>query len=193
MEYALAEDSESPMNALEHLEHFLGPVHRGWSSNEAPPGVQVGLFRGQPFEDNATYATIGLSDHQLQMKGGRGVRQELVFSVHDRYLSDEWPALLFFVAERLLRGHQALLRGDVVPLSSPLRQGSRAQCLYTSNPVISHDGFAALEATEPPTVFAWLFPIVESERKLILSKGWGEFEARLEDKNPDLLDVMRQD
>jgi hypothetical protein len=179
------------MNALEHLEKFLGPVQQGWGSTEGSAGVQVCLFQGQPFDGAVTYATVGLSDHVLFMKERRPVRQELVFSVHERHAGDDWPSLLFFLSERLLREHRALLRGDVVPLGAPLRPGSGSQWLYTSLPILYGDGFSTLEDTEPATVFAWLFPINKSEMAEMAKRGWDAFEDTLERENPDLLDIMR--
>jgi hypothetical protein len=40
-------------------------------------------------------------------------------------------------------------------------------------------------------VFAWLVPITANEASFVRSRGWSAFEKKLEEHDPDLLDMPR--
>ena len=178
------------MTLTDHYEQHLGRIDRGWSS-QGPAGVQVCLFRNQPMEAAYTLATLGLSTHELLMNNSRTVRQELLLSA-SKDAPDELAKLLFYLSEDLLAGHRALLRGQVVHLSSPIVPGSHATDLYASIPVVFPDALATFTETSPPTVCVWLFPVLPNEVGYISSRGWGAFEELLERKDPNLFDLNRK-
>lgn len=102
-----------------HLERYLGPIVRGWGDYAGElAGIQVCLFEDRPIPGTVTYATLGLGRHTLKMPQGREVRHELLLSVAQRFADDDLAKLLVYVAEGSLREHRALLRGQVVHLSS---------------------------------------------------------------------------
>jgi hypothetical protein len=180
------------MTVSKHLEHHLGPIKRGWSSASGPEDIQVCCFPGQPDASASTYATLGLSHHVLKMKDAREVRQELVMSFHTEHAPEALPSLLFHVAERMIREHAALLRGEVISLGHPVVPGTEMTALYASLPVLLPDDFATFSGTSPTTVFVWLFPILPAEARYIADHGWSAFEDALEQRSPDLLDPHRR-
>ena len=97
------------MNSAQHLEHYLGRMERGWSS-ESLPGIQVCLFQDQPSPGVLTLTTLGLSNTVLSMNKVRRVRQELVFAVASDEKPDDYAKLLLDVAGRLRSNGPALLR-----------------------------------------------------------------------------------
>jgi hypothetical protein len=178
------------MNAVQHLEAYLGPVDYGWSS-ESLPGIQICLFRNKPSPGVLTITTLGLSNTVLSMDAGRRVRQELVVGVTGDEDVPNFAKLLLHVADQLLSSRRALLRGDVVALPSSVALGSAAEALYASIPTAYPDEFWTLDDSSPPTVFVWLFPLLPSEASFVANEGWDEFEIRLEERNCDPFDVRR--
>lgn len=156
-----------------------------------PAGVQVGLFEHQPHADVTTYATLGLSDHVLEMAGGRTVRQELLLAVHLRLATADLSKLLFFVAESVIKNHRALLRGEVFSLGHPIAPGATCCHLYVSLPVVFPEALATYTMSDPSTVCAWLMPITSAERQAITDRGWSAFEDMLERAEVDLFDLAR--
>lgn len=175
-----------------HLERYLGHMDRGWQPVGEPVGVQVCLFAEQPIPGVVSYSTLGLSRHVLSMPGGRAVRQELLFATHQRFEDENSSKLLFHVADAIIRAHRAVLRGEIIHLGYPICRGSRCHDLYVSLPVVFPEGFDTFSGTDPPTVFAWLFPITEGEKTMICTEGWSRFEDELERRDPDLFDLMRE-
>lgn len=179
------------MNAAEHLERYLGPMDRGWSSSSLP-GVQVCLFRDAPLPGVFTLATLGLSNTVLVMSGNLKVRQELILACRDDRWIEELGKLLIHVAEIVLKRGHALLRGEVIPLGNRITADSAAYSLYASNPAVYPDDLATLSGSIPPTVIVWLVPLQPTEAALVESSGWSEFEDRLESADPDLFDLRRR-
>lgn len=175
-----------------HLEQNLGQISRGWGGFAAHlGGLRVCLFEDKPVTGVDTYSTLGLSDHVLRMPHGRTVRQELLLSVHERFAGSDLPNLLSWVSESVIGSHSALLRGEVVELGHPIRRASQCRALYVAAPVAFPDGLAVFRGTAPPTVFAWLVPIGDSEQSVVSATGWSEFERQLEAAKPDLYDLDR--
>lgn len=174
-----------------HLEAVLGPMIQGWSPTGEPAGVHVVLFGHQPLDGTVTYATLGLSQHVLDMPKGRSVRQELLLAVQAGSAMDDFSKLLLHVAESVVGTHRALLRGDVFPLGHPIVRGSSCCHLYVSLPVVFPEGLATCDSTEPPTVFAWLVPVTDREEREIRTVGWSRFEDKLERADVDLFDLAR--
>lgn len=177
---------------LDHLESHLGRISRGWGDYGGDlKSLQVCRFEDAPMQGVVTYVTLGLSHHVLSMPKGRAVRQELVLAVAHEYASDDLAKLLAYVAERILGEHQAILRGDVIPLGSSVARGSELSSLYVSLPVAFPDGLATYSGTDPATVFAWLVPVHDLEAKLVRRMGWSQLEDHFEGSNPDLFDLGR--
>jgi hypothetical protein len=125
------------------------------------------------------------------MRDGREVRQELLMTVPtERDLAD-FAKLLIHIAEKLIRGGSAVLRGDVISLDERIVADSAAEDIYSSIPVVFPEGIATLNDSSPPTVFVWLLPLMPSEATFVRGSGWSAFEDRLEAANPDLFDLRR--
>ena len=178
------------MNAVEHLETYLGPMERGWSSNDTP-GVQVCLFRDQPSQGVNTVATLGLSNALLELSDARRVRQELLLAAREGASPDDLGRILLHVARLLVQRGRAVLRGEVIPLGQEI-EGGGCDALYASIPVVYPDGLSTLRDSEPACVIVWLVPIHRAEAAFVDASGWDAFEDVLEEANPDLFDLSRK-
>lgn len=70
---------------------------------------------------------------------------------------------------------------------------SSLEALYASIPVYFRETFQAFKVDgDLPIIQTWLFPITFDEAKFIKENGWDEFENRLVELDPDLVDFKRQ-
>lgn len=111
--------------------------------------------------------------------------------VESRYADDDLSKLLFHLAEPISVKEKALVRGELVCLGHPIIRGSMCSHLYVSMPVLMPDEFNTYAGSDPPTVFAWLFPIGDSEADFVRERGWIAFEDEVEKQDPNLLDPHR--
>jgi hypothetical protein len=178
---------------VSHLEGHLGPIDGAWSQSAS--GEQLAFkvlrFMDVPMMGGVTYVTLGMSDVELSLPLGKGVRQELLFccrSVHEaRYV----PGLLHLVGKVALRTGRALARGAVVGPAGPLFPESNLTALYSSIPAVFPESLGVWHGSSPATVFDWLIPITTAEVRLVHDQGWSKFEDLLENKDPDLFDLNR--
>lgn len=175
----------------EHLERYLGKIANGWSDDSSLHAIQVACFENQPQSGITTYATLGLSDAVLKMKGERTIRQELVISVHATLPGEDVSRFLLYCAEKIEQRDHALLRGEVFNMTYPLIEGATVTALYATNPTPFDDRFSELTSAVPPIIFVLLVPITESEVSLINKRGWNWFEDMLESQDPDIWDLKR--
>lgn len=177
---------------VNHLERHLGDIQQGWGP-EKRGGLQVALFSDTPSAGLATLVSLGLSNHILQMAGGRTVRQELLLVAGRHAPLEQLAALLLTVAETILNSHQALLRGHVLTLAEPVIPGSALTHLYVCVPFFLNEEARTLQSSSPPTIFAWLVPITQVEASYIEKSGWSAFEDKLEElgEEMNLFDLER--
>lgn len=186
------------MSVVGHLEQYLGSIQYGWgerSESQATVSrarIQVARFCNAPWDGVVTYATIGLSDIAKSMDDDREVRQELLFAAHMKYPGSQIASFLLSFADWVSEHEGALLRGQVIGPSASLIPDVATNALYVSNPVIFPDGISLYTETNPPTVIAWLIPLVAGEAERVRSQGWRKFEDRLESTEVDLLDLNRK-
>jgi hypothetical protein len=176
-----------------HLEGQLGSIDGGWSETVSGERLlfKVLRFVDVPMAGGSTFATFGMSDVELALPSGKGVRQELLFSCHRAGHAKPIPGLLHVVGEDLLRAGRALARGDVIGPAGPLFPGSSLTALYSSTPVVFPESLHVWVGSTPATVFVWLIPITSPEAKLVRDLGWSKFEDLLESRDPDLFDLNR--
>lgn len=177
-------------NIVGHFESNLGKIERGWDIGPEGFELQMAKFPEQPVEGYATYATIGMSRHLLQMPNGAEVRQEFVFSARN-CAGDLAAARLSEVCQTVLSSHRAVLRGEVIHLKASLLPGNCMTALYASIPVIFNENFAVFDRGDTNTVIVWMIPIYRGEADFIKERGWSEFESVLEEKDPDLCSLDR--
>ncbi len=178
------------MNILEHLEHFLGEMRRGWSGDGAT-GIQVAEFSDTPWDGATTLATIGLSRHELALSPLKAVREELVMVVEQRNRIEDVARLLLHVAERTAMAHDGFLRGQTISADGLVVDGGDMAELYASIPVVFPDGIQTLATTDPPTVVVWLIPLRAAESHFIAVHGWSAFEDCLQQGGVNLADLDR--
>lgn len=179
------------MTLIAHIEKHLGKIDKGWKLKNDQLTIQVARFTNQPFEGVATYVTLGLSDHLLNLKEGKDVLQELVFSTYDKYPSEQIASFMVTFAEYILSRKKALLRGDVVGPSSSLIPGVSVSGIYSSIPVFFDDDFYIYEGSLLPTALVWLIPLLSYECDFVKQNGWNSFEDMLESKDPYFFDLNR--
>ncbi|MBB3976070.1 hypothetical protein GGQ64_001257 [Rhizobium azooxidifex] len=184
------EDSEKS-SVPEHLEQYLGEIAHGWSGEDELQSIQVVCFNGKPQQGTTTYATLGLNDMILAMKGTRTIRQELVISACTSFPEKDIARFLLYCAEKIKKRGHALLRGEVVNMGYPLIEGATVTALYSTNPTPFDDGFSEFRNTTPPVIFVLLVPITDNEVSLINKYGWNWFEDMLETQDPDIWDLKR--
>lgn len=177
-------------SVIEHLEHYLGNISRGWSDRSLP-SIQVVNFKDQPMDGIVTYSTLGLSEMELALPGERKIRQELVMSAHSSFSEEEIAGIMFSCSEFLRERGRAVLRGEVIYPTRPLIKGSTVNAIYATNPTPFGDGFVEFSNVTPPVIFVLLVPITRNEDVLIKKEGWNWFEEMLEDQDPDIWNLKR--
>jgi hypothetical protein len=175
----------------EHIEKYLGVIEYGWHLSREFGDVQVIKVSNQPASGVVTYSTLGMSWTKLSMPGDRVVRQELLFSAYERYPADKIASFLVTFCKYVLSEGRALLRGEVVGPYQPLIAGVAADSIYCTLPVMFDSKLATFSGSEPPTVFAWLVPIMSAEAQFVRSHGWNNFEDMLEKDQPDFWNLDR--
>ncbi|MDQ0201954.1 hypothetical protein J2S10_005165 [Neobacillus ginsengisoli] len=92
-----------------------------------------------------------------------------------------------------LDSRNAFVRGDVIGPYGPIFDDSNLEALYVTIPGYFPDSFDAFKVDDKKTIImAWLIPITSKEAEFIRQTGWEEFENKLEELNPDLIDLKRE-
>jgi hypothetical protein len=180
---------------IEHLESHLGEIDAGWqkepAGNDCP--FHVLKFKGGPIEGSVTVATLGISNIPLvSANSGKTIRQELLFMTRGIYGDRNIPSVLQELELELLGTGNAILRGQVIGPRGPLFHDSTMEALYVTIPVYLPRSFQAYESQKQSVTFAWLVPITCAEQEYICDVGWEAFEDRLQELDPDLLDLRRE-
>jgi hypothetical protein len=181
---------------IHHMESHLGKIDRGWSrdidGHKLP--FQVVLFERGPIDGAKAIATLGLSDIPLKLTGDdRLIRQELVMLFRETLGHRNLPGIIQQVAMEAIGKGRGYLHGEVIGPRGRLVEGCSLSALYVAVPVYFPDTFYVFRPPSgDPVVFAWLVPVSEQETKCIRDRGWAEFEERLADRDPDLLDFNRE-
>ena len=175
----------------EHYERHFGRIARGWSDDKRTHGIQVACFEAQPEPGVRTFATLGLSSSKVALSEKTRTRQELLLSANDNFAVDAVAALVLSLAEHVLERGQAFLRGEVVGPGAPVIAGSTLTAIYVANPSPFDKSLTQFASDSPPTVFAYLIPITNTEAELVRTCGWSWFEDQLERQDPDIWDLAR--
>jgi hypothetical protein len=183
--------SQEQISLPEHLESYLGTIHRGWQDTATDSGIQVVSFANQPEEGVTTFVTLGLSRSILNLGDIYTIREELITSASNALSPDSVAGFLLSVAEDLQRSKRALLRGEVLGPGQPVTSEATLTAVYVANPSPFHPALTDFRSEPPAIIFAYLIPISGQEASLIQSHGWRWFEAELENQNPDVWDWAR--
>ena len=175
----------------EHYEKHLGEISRGWSDEKQAHGIQVVSFARQPEPGVNTYATLGLSQHVVELPGSKEIRQELMMSANESFSADAIAGLVLSLAELVMQRGRALLRGEVIGPATPVIDGSTLAAIYVTNPSPFDHSLTEFNCASPAMVIAYLVPITVAEAQLVRERGWQWFEDQLELQNPDIWDLAR--
>ncbi len=185
------------MELLSHFEARLGQMVEGWSRGPdgTPMPFTVAKFQRGVIPDVVAYATIGLSDHALAGAGrGGSIYQELMIIVRSSSDPHIFPGVLQQLANLALDQRRAYLRGDAIGPWGPIVPGSKMEAFYAAVPVYYDDGFAAVNIDAGKRVaIAWMAPIGRTEAAFVGTAGWRSFESQLIARDPDLLDLSRDE
>ena len=66
------------------------------------------------------------------------------------------------------------------------------EAIYVSLPIYFPDEFSVYSQNEIDIAIAWLIPISRSEARYVRERGWRDFEQRLAEIDPDLVNVYRE-
>jgi hypothetical protein len=117
---------------------------------------------------------------------------ELIMTTHSALAPARLPQAVQLVARDLLARHTAILRGQTFPLPGSVAEGSVLSSLYAAVPGYFDEEFDAVTIEDGTEVaIVWLVPIAASEKNYIDVNGWADFEQRLVERDPDLLDLHR--
>ncbi|MFJ6011747.1 suppressor of fused domain protein [Streptomyces sp. NPDC092952] len=181
---------------IDHLEGRLGRMGGAWPARDGAHGgcPQVAWFQGGRLPRVQAFATIGL--FRTPLRAGTSERHhhlELLacdYAGEDGREAGPLPSVVEFVAERMVQAEHAVLRGDVIPLPTPLPGGKTA--LYAALPVCFDDDFRSVTIENGSDVaIVWLIPITTAEADFVHEKGWQAFEQELVAQDPDLIDLDR--
>ncbi len=179
------------MSLILHVEKYLGPIARGWKENNSKNDFQIISFHNCPEETVSTFLSLGMSDQILKMSNNKQVRQELVFSVYTIKIPNMVVSFLMSICDAIKSRGKAVLRGEVIPLSSGIAEIIGFEALYCTIPIFFSDDFHSYDATSPSTVMVWIVPLYQIEADYINKNGWESFEDMLEEKDPDLCSLER--
>jgi Suppressor of fused protein (SUFU) len=179
---------------VRHIESQLGLIdpkvgHWGWNHADGTR-LQVVAFRNKPVSGATTLCTLGLSRHELCSPQGH-VRQELVMSCWDRFVSARLAGLFPVAAEHALETHTALQPWHILGPSGPLLPDISLQALLCREPLGFPSSFAVCEETQPPTEFVWLIPISAEEAAEVKTGQRREVLTRWQEEEFDILDWGR--
>lgn len=177
---------------IDHLERFLGPIEYAWTDPIKITDIKALRFRPSSIPGTIVQSTLGLSSQPLPMHKGRAVRQELLVCSSHEAESEHLASFLITFADYVKTHGCALLAGQVVGPADPIIPGCKMNSVYIAVPGIFPETFRTFTGSEPPTIFAWVIPIYESEASFVTKFGWNEFETRMEKLDPDLLDLHRK-
>lgn len=182
---------------IEHIEHYFGPIQHGWktSPDGAPMDFQVVECLGGKIARARVFSTLGLSDFPLRSAvSDKMIRHELLIAVPDSFGDRNIPAVLQQLASDALKKGSPYLRGEVIERGNPIFSGKPFYGFYTAIPVILPEESRGYKFGDgDQMVFAWMVPITKLEGAYLRSKGWSKFEALLEARNADLVDLDRPD
>jgi len=179
---------------IRHIERHMGLInpkvgHWGWDHADGTL-LQVVAFRDQPTKGATTLCSLGLGYHESCSPGGH-VRQEVLVSCLDRFVSDRLAELLPIAVEPALERHEALRPWQVLRSPGPLLPGIALDALLCLEPLLFPDSFATFQDTTPATEFVWLVPI-SSQEVAEVNAGRGEqLLAKWERHEVDILDWGR--
>ncbi|MGD6834433.1 suppressor of fused domain protein [Sutcliffiella halmapala] len=181
---------------IQFLDIHLGPIECGWTEDDRGERlpVQVAKYSKGPFSDTKTVSTLGLSKVPLTSNvSGKQIWQELIFVSYSNIGNINLPALLAQVSQTSLDSGTAFLRGDVIGPYGPIFDDSNFEALYVTIPGYFPDSFDAFKVNDKKTIImVWLIPITSKEAEFIRQNGWEEFEDKLEELDPDLIDFKRE-
>ena len=112
------------MELIDHIEKYLGQIQGGNLTTHSTYGnLSFPYFVNQPFEKINTYISLGLSKHIFNINKIKEGRIELLISLYTKYSRDEISELILDISDRILKTHEAPLRGSLIEHKSSFLAG----------------------------------------------------------------------
>ncbi len=180
------------MELIDHIEKYLGQIQGGNLTTHSTYGnLSFPYFVNQPFEKINTYISLGLSKHIFNINKIKEGRIELLISLYTKYSRDEISELILDISDRILKTHEAPLRGSLIEHKSSFLEKYKIEGFYVTHPVFFEEEFWVYENSTPDTIFIWLIPLFFEEINYIKLNGWNKFEDLLESANCDFWSLER--
>jgi hypothetical protein len=176
---------------ISHIEKHLGKISSSWTVKDDNEHIQIIKFLNNPQKKVSTFLTLGLSHHLLSMPSGKECRQELLFSVYDKFNSEDVASMLIMFSKLIISSHKAVLRGGIEKIGKSILPNVKTSYLFASVPFIFAETFDLLKETNPPVMFPLLIPLHSTEVNYISMNGRESFEKMFEEKDPDIFDLNR--
>lgn len=179
-----------------HLERFLGPVNAAWMETLEGEKCPFQVVRcAGAVKDTVFFATLGLSDHPLNLSSRPGVltRQELLIAVPVTFGTRNIPPLLQQLGAIALERGRAFEFGEVISGENRIFPDWLFRGFYASHPcVIASDAFAECVREDGQRVeFLWMAPLYQREIELVRQEGWRRLEDLFIAMHLDLVDLNR--
>ena len=175
-----------------HLERHLGEIAEAWWLRD-DRSLSMAAFPGRPVAGATTYASLGLSHHDLaRYEDDPITHQELLVCAWDRW-GETARLLLSAVAEQLVDDHVPLPAGAVYTFAEP-PPGATVDGLVSWPPVLHPAGLHEHEQLGEMIEVMWLIPLVGDEWRTLRDDRVDRpaaIEALLARDDVDLLDLGR--
>jgi hypothetical protein len=190
----------------DHIAEYVGEIADGVEIDGAHadlagfPTLQILRVANMPAAGCSTYVTNGLHGISLETSKGQQRHTELMLCVYDDIPgvgAEVVQGVLFSLCTFLATEQRAFMRGRVLgPFDGVFPDDAEAPpCtgFYAAQPVPFGPDFATFtpEKGAPEIFFTWALPISTAEYDFVLSDGWQNFEALIEEHDPDLGDPYR--
>lgn len=178
---------------IDEFERVLGRIEKGLKPGGGAKEVQLvqTTLPGQP--DLTVFATLGLSNHELNMGNGKTLNIELVTALRDDACLEPIPSLLIDVAEHALREQRCPLRGEIIgPKNNSFVPGADFSAIYFTTPLFRYDEDRMIRRGDGREVyFIWVLAITGAEAKFVRESGWDNFEGLLDEDLTSLFTLPR--
>ena len=176
------------------MQHIDTHMSGGGAALMDGAGNSILRYEDAPFVGATSFVSCA-ANQPISAMEDRGqqshISQELVFAIKTQQCNDQTVQVFAALMEWLREQDAAFRYGEVIGPLDALFPDTDKQSLYVAMPTYFEEELAFCHATQPPTMFVWLVPVTEAERKYIVENGSDAFEVLLDEKNPDATDLKR--
>ena len=164
-------------------------VYRYWDEyNEKSVDILSCIDR--PYYGVSSYATIGLSEHDIGMLSEtKKLRVELIGACDSK--EEKFENILSTVAFEIIE-KSSCKYGDIIPnVISQYINDCDMKHIYLMNPFL-WDEFEVIEFNDIKVTWLMIVPISSQEKEYAINSGWEELEQKFEEANVDIFNLNRK-